>query len=410
MVANPPGRTAGVQTRTWEDMQTLQRLGEAGRHPAQFITDPRRSVYPSIYDDPRAIAQLAASRVGPEDPMLQRLFGVSRGDLYDMALAREKTGLGNLPPPTMAPTKGSEAAIAKVMTPENIGRYVDVMNEARKYPGLMHGGYGWYVQDPLFQQMERVVGPQRALLEYPQFNAFQGSHSPGSNVLTEIQRGTTAYQAAKQGWLEDYIKYGSKKKGVPIPPDIEARLEGVPGHLAHGAQTFGLESILAGRPMDTPKTTPYVNAAGVPQTGYSWQIPTLDAMMARNIGLSDVRTPRTLAEITGSITPPELASILPHYQHMAQQAGMNPVGMQGVGWTVFGPQTGVETALGAPKLELQAQQIARRSADLEAQGIRKSPEQVRDEGLQGLEHWLVPLVGGPAAAAAMFGQREGTTY
>jgi len=215
-------------------------------------------------------------------------------------------------------------------------------------------------------------------------------------VLTEIHRGTTAYQAAREGWLDDYIKYGSKKKGVPIPADVEARLAGVPGHLAHGAQTHGLRDILAGIPMDTPKTTPYVNAAGVPQTGYSWQIPTLDAMMARNTGMSDVRTAKTLAEIHGSISPPELASMLPHYTRMAEQAGMNPVGMQGVGWTTFGPQTGVDTALGAPKLELQAQQIARRARE-----TGKSPEQVRDEGLQGLEHWLVPLVGGPTAAAML---------
>ena len=213
-----------------------------------------------------------------------------------MALDRERSlGLGNLPPPTMAPTRGSEAAIAKVTTPQNMQRYVDVLTEARKYPGLMQGGYGWYIQDPLFQQMERVVGTQRAMQEYPQFAAFQGSHSPGSNVLTEIHRGTTAYQAAKEGWLPEYIQYGSKKKGVPIPPDVEARLAGVPGHLAHGAQTHGLENILAGIPMDTPKTTPYVNAAGVPQTGYSWQIPTLDAMMARSIGLPDVRTAKTLS-------------------------------------------------------------------------------------------------------------------
>ena len=396
MVANPPGRVSGVQTRTFDDLQTLQRLAAAGRHPAQFIDNPTRSMYPAIYDDPRAIAALAASRVGPEDPMLKRLFGVSRDDLYQMALEREKTGLGNLPPPTMKPTKGSEAAVAKVMTPQNMQRYVDAMTEARQYPGIMQGGYGWYVQDPLYQQMERVVGPQRARAEYPQFTAFQGSHSPGSNVLTEIHRGTTAYQAAKEGWLDDYIKYGSKKKGVPIPADVEARLAGVPGHLAHGAQTHGLRDILAGIPMDTPKTTPYVNAAGVPQTGYSWQIPTLDAMMARNTGMSDVRTAKTLAEIHGSISPPELASMLPHYRRMADQAGMNPVGMQGVGWTLFGPQTGVDTALGAPKLELQAQQIARRARE-----TGKSPEQVRDEGLQGLEHWLVPLVGGPTAAAML---------
>ena len=70
-----------------------------------------------------------------------------------------------------------------------------------------------------------------------------------------------------------------------------------------------------------------------------------------------------------------------------------------------GEPESVETALGAPKLELQAQQIARRAAE-----TGKSPEQVRDEGLQGLEHWLVPLVGGPTAAAMLGRSSEPTTY
>jgi hypothetical protein len=62
-------------------------------------------------------------------------------------------------------------------------------------------------------------------------------------------------------------------------------------------------------------------------------------------------------------------------------------------WTTIGPGVGVKTAIGAPKLELQAKQIMRRAKE-----TGKSPEQVRDELYQGLEHWMVPAAAVPAGA------------
>jgi len=64
--------------------------------------------------------------------------------------------------------------------------------------------------------------------------------------------------------------------------------------------------------------------------------------------------------------------------------------------------TGVKTEVGVPKIELQTQNIMRRAKE-----TNKTPEQVRDEGLQGLEHWVLPyLLAAPAGAAALTQRRD----
>jgi hypothetical protein len=59
----------------------------------QTVRNPQRMAFPGIYKNPKEIAAEAAARVEPEDPSLKRLFGVSRGDLYEMGKGRK----GNLP-------------------------------------------------------------------------------------------------------------------------------------------------------------------------------------------------------------------------------------------------------------------------------------------------------------------------
>ena len=78
----------------------VKRLGNIVNHPAKGISTPgrltvtpgtaQRKAYPGIYGDPREVAAEAARRVGPEDPALQQLFGVSRGELSE--IARSRTG------------------------------------------------------------------------------------------------------------------------------------------------------------------------------------------------------------------------------------------------------------------------------------------------------------------------------
>jgi hypothetical protein len=118
-----------------------------------------------------------------------RSFGVTRQDLYD--ISQQGRRQGNVEPQLWAPgkaTKPNEAAAA-VMNPANAQRIVDTLAEAQKYPELIKGMVPWYVMDPAYQQMVRLVGPERAAEEYTKFNMSMTPFSAGSNVLTEINRG-----------------------------------------------------------------------------------------------------------------------------------------------------------------------------------------------------------------------------
>jgi len=76
----------------------------------QTVTNPIRNAFPGIYKRPDVLAQEAAARVAPEDPMLKRLFGVTRDDLFEMSKRQ-----GNIPgviPGAAKNPKGSEAALS----------------------------------------------------------------------------------------------------------------------------------------------------------------------------------------------------------------------------------------------------------------------------------------------------------
>lgn len=55
----------------------------------QTVNSAKRNAFPGIYNDPRQVIADAASKVGPEDPLMQQLFGVSRRDLSDLSLSRQ---------------------------------------------------------------------------------------------------------------------------------------------------------------------------------------------------------------------------------------------------------------------------------------------------------------------------------
>jgi hypothetical protein len=168
----------------------------------QTVKDPERLAFPGIYKRPDEIAAEAASRVAPESPALKRLFGVTRQDLADIARSRK----GNLPgilPGAAANPKGSLAA-ERIMTPRNTQRILDAMAEAEKYPELVTGMDPWYVMDPLYQMMLKELGPDLAKQEYIKMNTLMGMASPGSEVTTEIPRGTAAYYLQKQGRFPEF--------------------------------------------------------------------------------------------------------------------------------------------------------------------------------------------------------------
>jgi hypothetical protein len=205
---------------------------------------------------------------------------------------------GNLPgalPGAAANPKGSAAALG-VMNPRNEQRLIDVMTEAEKYPELVRGMDPWYVMDPAYQRMEQLLGPEAAAIEYRKMNTLMGMASPGSEVLTEIPRGTAAYYLQKQGRFPDFVEYAGKSfptRGADFPEDIR----NVPGHAYHKtAQATPMQQFLETGEMQmaSPKVPMYIEASGVPQTGFQTATPVGDAHWSRAVGLADTRGAKTL--------------------------------------------------------------------------------------------------------------------
>ncbi len=348
----------------------------------QTVTDPQRIAFPGIYQRPDVIAAEAASRVAPESPNLKNIFGVTREDLFQMGKGREGNLPGELPGATANP-RGSKAA-AGVMNKKNEQRIIDAMAEAEKHPALVQGMDPWYVMDPVFQRMVKLLGKERAIIEYQRLNTLMGMASPGSEVLTEIPRGTAANMLYKQGRFPEFVEHLGKpaSQRSTVPKDIV----NVPGHMYHKtAQAIPMEQYLetGALQMDSPKVPMYIEASGVPETGFQTRTPVGDAHWSRAVGLADTRGARMLKGkpvIPGaSVSTPEMQALAPWWQqNIAAPLGLESVPAQARAWGTFSGQTGVTTPIGAPKIELLADKIAETSRRL---GI--SLEQARDRVLMG---------------------------
>ena len=369
-----------------DDVQDSRRVAaaKANLNPKlQTVKDPQRMAFPGIYGNPKEIAAKAASRVAPEDPALKRLFGVTRADLYEMNQGRK----GNLPgtlPGAAAKPQGAAAA-ARVMTKKNEQRLVDTLGEAQKHESLRHGMEPWYITDPAFQRMAQLIGMEAAVREYDKMNHLIGMASPASEVMAEIPRGTAAYSLNTQGRFGDFLKYAGmpeSKRTRRFPADIR----NVPGHAYHRTAQAGpmskyLES--GEMTMKTPKVPLYIQASGVPETGFQTATPVGDAHWSRAVGLADTRNWKTVKgrqAIPGaSVTNPEMAMLSPWWRsQIANKVGLEPVSAQGLTWGTFAPQTGVDTPIGAGKLELLAKNIM-----MTARRLNVSPETARDMILMG---------------------------
>ena len=348
----------------------------------QTVKNAQHMSYPGIYGNPAEIAALAASRVAPEDPLLKQLFGVTRADMYQQAHGRQGAPhLGMLPGGAANP-KGSMAAEG-VMNKRNEQRLIDVMAEAKKHQGLVHGMEPWYYMDPLFDQMVKLVGLQKATEEYKKMNALMGMASSSSEVNTEIPRGSLAYYLQNQGRFDEFVKHGGKRD-----PNRPSDFGEVPGHLAHKtAHALPMKNFLThgSVTMESPKVPMYIEASGVPATGFQTRTPVGDAHWSRAVGLADTRNPKTVKGVEvvpgASVSTPEMSQLGPWWQHnIASKLGLESVPAQALAWGSFSPQTGVTTPIGAPKLELIAKQIG-----LTAKRLGVSPQTARDLVLTGKE-------------------------
>lgn len=178
-------------------------------------------------------------------------------------------------------------------------------------------------------------------------------------------------------------------------------LEGLPGPLKIGEDFFvpgpigKIHDDTGSIQSDAPKVPLYAHASGTPETGFQTTGPVGDAHFSRGVGLSDTRKGPT--DVQGSFSRAEYQTLQPWWQHdVAGKVGLESVPGQARLWTALGPQTGVDSALGAPKLELLAQQIM-----VAAKRLRISPERARDLILSGEAG--AGMLGGAIAAPVVSG-------
>lgn len=331
------------------------------------VKQPTALSYPDVYMRPDLL--VAGAKTAPENPMMKQLFGVNRQELFELAEeGRRKGNITERPYKTAARAKGSRDA-PRIITPANTQRVTDIVAEAQKRPDLYPGMAAWYTMDPLYHRFEQIWGPEKALEEYNKFNTLTGMSSPGSEVLTELNRGTGANMLAGQGRFEDFMKYGGiaeDKRGRNFPQDMRA----IMGHAYHKtSQAPAMRRYLESGnvEMGTAKVPSYIPASGVPQTGFQTQFPVGDAHLARIVGLPDVRPLKRqrnqntgqieIVPRTASASVPEMVTITPWLQRMAADVDIEPVPFQATLWGAGSHATGVTTPVGAPKLELFTQQV-----------------------------------------------------
>ena len=344
------------------------------------VMRPQRVAYPEIYQDPRLLVGEAASRVAPEDPLLKRLFNVSREDLWD--ISQQGTRKGNIterPFKAAANAKGAAHA-GEVMNPRNVQRLQNIIGEAQQRPELYKGMASWYTMDPLYQRFVEIYGPDKAVDADKKFNTLTGMASPGSEVMTELNRGTAANYLSNQGRFEDFKKFGGQAgRG---PEDMNA----VMGHPYHStAQSGPMEKYLSSGLLDmgSAKVPSYIHASGVPETGFQTSWPVGDAHWSRLVGLPDVRGARTIkgreAVPNASASVPEMTALGPWWKdEVAAPMGLEAVPAQAVVWGAGSGATGVTSPIGAGKLELLSRQIG---SAAERMGV--TPETARDMIIQG---------------------------
>jgi hypothetical protein len=359
----------------------------------RVIKEPSQSAFPGIYKDPRDIADEALARLAPEDPALKQLFGVTREDMYDASRGR----VGNREPDlkTKGGARGS-AAVERIMTPANERRIQDALYEGEKRAGaLTRPMDAWYYMDPAYERTKTLLGSD-APAAYSRFNTLTGMASPASDVMTEINRGTAANWLATQGRFEDFVKYGGKAGRGP------ADMAAVKGHPYHSTSMAGpmSEYMQKGRmDMDSPKVPLYIQSSSPTELGFQTKWPVPDAHFTRAIGLSDARTAKDYGV---SMSMPEFQQAAPWFEkRVANSMGLESVPAQARAWGLFSPQTGVESPIGAPKLEL----LAIRIMDT-ARRLGVSPEEARDLVLTGRAHAGIAATAGAGALGAYAASKD----
>lgn len=350
------------------------------------VANPLRAAYPGIYKSPSVLAAEANRMVAPEDPALKELFGVTRADLYGMLQDR----VGGQSQTIKRPKTGripTSPKLESIMSDANTNRLLEGISTARREaPALVEGMAPWYIMDPMYWRLVELVGEKEATRLFNQTTTLTGMASPGSSVPAELHRGTAANYLAEKGRFGDFVN----KVGISLDergPDFPSDIIDVPGHAYHAtAHTKPMVNYLKPEhhgdravEMGSVKVPVYIEASGVPGVEgipFQTKTPAGDAHFSRSVGLADVRES---GDWGASITGPELRGLEDWWQKdIAEPSGYEAVPAQAINWGLYAPQTGVETLIGAGKLEL----LARRIMD-KAKRTGENPFDLRDRVLKG---------------------------
>lgn len=338
------------------------------------LKDPVKKGYrtgvqiPSIYDNPRQIAEDAAARFVPESPALKEVFGVTRADLDEINQAGKR--FSEAPVSDLVNfTSGAGSKHAEgLITSANTQRILDTLEAGDQYaPELMQGMRNWYTMDPLYDKFVSEFGEELAPAMYNKFNASMGMFSPGAAVPTEVHRGSAALFAEGTGQWDDFMKHGGLQQDNPLK--MGGAFSKVQGHPYHSTSQAGsMDNYLRANQeggdfndlsfMGSPKVPAYIGASGVPNARVPWQtdgaVP--DAHWSRMVGLPDVRKAKDKMD---SASLSEYQRLMPWWRDsIAGARGEAAVPNQAKLWALGGPRTGVESPLGQGKLEMIADGIS----------------------------------------------------
>jgi hypothetical protein len=329
------------------------------------VKGAKQSKFPGIYDDPKQIME----RLGPgapESPHLKSIFGVTREDLHDATVARGDVE-PKTPIPGIAPKGRGSAHAQSVMTPENAERIRSTIQAYKEHdPSGYHGMVGWYEMDPMFQSIKKILGgdADRAGDVYHKLNSYTSYASPMSSVEPEIRRGTAAATMAAEGDFDKFAKSGGLPNEKAPRALKSANFElGNEGHAMHGTAHAGAMSRFneTGQEANAVKTGTYRRSSDAPSrpgSEYQNTVPVGDSHWSRGAGLADVRAEKAFE---GSAVGPEMKVLAPWYHdEIARHPDVNlpSTSAQAVQWGALSKETGVNSPIGAPKLEIWADQIA----------------------------------------------------
>jgi hypothetical protein len=319
----------------------------------QTVDDPARVMFPGIYKDVPDLLTDARARwlpdPGESGPMYE-LFGHTRGSLDDLAQEnRFLQSIGPPEPPWSPPARARGAATSEqVLTDRNARRIQNVIGEALEDPQL-RTTRAWYELSPMYDWMTKHgLGPevQRGL------NTRMGVMSPGSNPVTEINRGFHAHYLAPQQRWEDLAQYGALPvKGRPdhFPEDLMGL---TPHPYMNTAAMPNLRSFETTGELSSAKhKVPTYVMASDPVWANATR-PVADAHFTRFLGYPDVRGSGQTAGLRKELSGSEYGDLLPWWtKKIAKPLGIDERDAQALMWNVGGPQTGV-SYIGQPKLEM----------------------------------------------------------